>query len=162
MKSIDPLLEKFTTRFDDQDNEGFSGMKSASSLLDSIYTRLPARFPRLFEQLLCTYRWPEIKCANLRLLPNLPGDDFSGFANELFRDRSLIDALLPHGLIPFARAVDGRAYDPICFDTARRRQGGDCPLTRVDHEAALLDNRVRRVMELAPTFHAWVKATLGE
>lgn len=148
----DTLLTKLAGCFVKQDEAGFVACSTEASLLEPLRSRLPARLPRLFERMLTNYRWPEVDLGPLRLLPNPPGSGFDGFAQALFRDRGLAAVLLPEGFVQFARANDGRMYDPICFDTRRARGGGDCPIVRLDHEAALCFSRVKPVAELAPTF----------
>ena len=63
------------------------------------------------------------------LLPALPERDPLRTLRELLKAwRVLIAA----DLIPFAEWGDG--YGPMCFDTRRRRQDGDCPILWLDHE----------------------------
>jgi hypothetical protein len=37
--------------------------------LEPLYSKLPARFPRLFESLVLAYRWTEVDLESYRLLP---------------------------------------------------------------------------------------------
>ena len=53
-------------------------LKTDPAQLESLYAKLPARFPPLYERLLLTYRWDMVDLELLRLLPNPPGDNFSG------------------------------------------------------------------------------------
>jgi hypothetical protein len=40
------------------------------SQLDEVYAELPARFPRLFELMVCSYRWAEVDLGTYRLMAN--------------------------------------------------------------------------------------------
>ena len=162
MTSDTQLLAQFVECFTKFDDAEVVACSTDASLLAQLQSRLPARFPRLFEQLLTSYRWSEVHLGRLRLLPSSLGVGLDGFAAELFADRGLTDILLPQGFIQFGRALDGAAYDPICFDTQRQRHGGDCPVVRLDHEAALVGLRVRRVAELAPTFRELVSLIIED
>ena len=162
MSSDTQLLEQFVECFDEFDDDGVVPRHTDLSLLAPFYAKLPARFPSLFEQLLTNYRWPEVHLRRLRLLPNPSGPGFDAFVRGLFQDQGLVDVLLAHGFIQFGRAVDGAIYDPICFDSRRRRRGGDCPVVRLNHESALLNCRIKLVTELAPTFRDLVKGTIED
>ena len=162
MSSDAQLLEQFVKCFDKSEDGEVVPLHTDLSLLAPVYAKLPARFPLLFEQLLMNYRWPEVHLKRFRLLPNLSGPWFDGFARELFQDQGLVDVLLAHGFIQFGRAVDGASYDPICFDSRRRRHGGDCPVVRLNHESALLNTQIKLVTELAPSFRELVSSTIED
>ena len=103
--------------------------------LEPLYRRLPGRFPDLYEQLVLTYRWPEIDLQIVRLLSNPTGPTLSGLEDEIFRDRILINTLIPAGFVPFGKATDMN-YDPVCFDLNSMKRG-DCPVVQFAHEAIL-------------------------
>jgi hypothetical protein len=81
---------------------------------------------------------------------DLGGED--ELAARIFADRALSMVLLRSGYLQVGMSVDGAFYDPVCFDTRSRRGGGECPLVRVDHEAALTQDRISVVREVAPSF----------
>ena len=128
--------------------------------LDEIYAELPNqfRFPRLFEQLLLSYRWAEVDLDTYRLLANPPGDDLNGFFQKMSHP-DFWDVLIPAGFIPFGKGPDVD-YDPVCFDINTRKQGGDCRIVKIDHEEILCNNRVKVVAELAPSFYQLVLQTI--
>src|SRR5437660_6687990 len=162
MSSDAELLEQFVECFDKFDDGEVVPRHTDLSLLAPVYAKLPARFPPLFEQLLANYRWPEVHLRRLRLLPNPSSPGFEAFARGLFQDQGLVGVLLAHGFIQFGRAVDGAIYDPICFDSQRRRHGGDCPVVRLNHESPLLNSRIKLVTELASTFRDLVNSTIED
>lgn len=127
--------------------------------LESIYTKIPARFPALFEQLLLSYRWAEIDLLDYRLLPNPLGPGLRGFFEHMSGDPAIWNALIPAGYIQFGRGAD-IDYDPVCFDISSRRQNGDYKIVKIDHEQILCFDRVKVVAEMAPTFEDLVVRTI--
>ena len=121
--------------------------------LEPLYERLPARFPRLYEKLVLSYRW-EVSTIRqgYRVLANPPGHDFSGLIEQIYRDQGLADELLPNGLIQFASCE----YDPICFHT-ESRSSRDSPIVRVDHEQILCNYRIKIVETVASSFRDFVQ-----
>ena len=134
-------------------------IETAQSQMQELYAELPARFPKLFEGMLLSYRWAEVDLGTYRLLANPPGDDFNGFFQQMTNNPFLWDTLLPAGFIPFGKGPD-LDYDPVCFDIKTRRQGGDCRIVKIDHEEILCSNRVKVVAELAPSFYRLVLQTI--
>ncbi|MEW6366411.1 MAG: hypothetical protein AB1714_17435 [Acidobacteriota bacterium] len=125
---------------------------SERSWLSPLYARLPGRFPPLYEQLILSYRWEEeVELGHFRLLANPGGSDFAGLAEEMFRDKALVECLVPGGFIQFSKG-SGTNYDPVCFDLRSRRKGGDCRVVQLDHEQILCHHRLREVAELARSF----------
>ncbi|MFN7988647.1 MAG: hypothetical protein U0529_14320 [Thermoanaerobaculia bacterium] len=128
--------------------------------LDSLYRRVPARLPSLYERLITSYRWAEVEVGPCALLANPPGPGLTGLLAQFFRDPGLTDVLHPRGYIPFARGAGGN-YDPVCFATQRGVAGNDAPVVQLDHEEVLCSGRIRVVSELAPSFRALVHASLA-
>ncbi|MFN7987947.1 MAG: hypothetical protein U0529_10770 [Thermoanaerobaculia bacterium] len=127
--------------------------------LERFYSHVPGRLPRLYEQLITSYRWADVDIGACTLLGNPPAEGLSGLTASILRDRILTDTLFPNGLIPFARASGGR-YDPVCFATRRPQHGTDVPVVRVDHEQVRRFRRVHIVAEVAPSFRALVQSTI--
>jgi hypothetical protein len=134
---------------------------TASSWLEPLYAELPARFPKLFERLVLTYRWAEVDLGTWRLLANPPGPDLSGLLREISKDPALWASLLPAGYIQFAKGPD-MDYDPVCFDIKSRKKNGECRIVKIDHEEILCNNRVKLVAELAPSFRELVSRTIDQ
>lgn len=129
------------------------------SQLDEVYAELPARFPRLFERMVCSYRWAEVDLGTYRLLANPPGPTLGGLLRQMSQAPALWEALIPAGFIQLGKGPD-LDYDPVCFDIKSRRQGGDCRIVKIDHEEILCNNRVKVVAELAPSFYQLVLQTI--
>ncbi len=129
------------------------------SCLDAIYSKLPGRFPPLFEDLVLSYRWAEVDLRSYRLLANPPGPDLSGLLEKMCLDAALGDALLPAGYLQFGKGPD-IDYDPVCFDIRSRKKNGDCKVVKIDHEEILCNYRVKVVAELAPSFEELVFQTI--
>ena len=134
--------------------------KTQQPFLQEIYAELPDnfRFPRLFEQLLLSYRWATVDLGNYRLFANPPGEDLNGFFQQM-TSPDLWETLLPASFIPFGKGPD-LDYDPICFDMKSRKQGGDCRIVKIDHEQILCNYRIKIIAELAPSFYQLVTQTI--
>jgi hypothetical protein len=90
------------------DKRGFAQWRpvrtnTATSLLEPLYAKLPARFPKLFERLVLSYRWAEVDLGKWRLLANPPGSDLSGLFQQISLDPALWASLLPAGYVQFAK-----------------------------------------------------------
>jgi len=134
-------------------------METDRSALDGLYARLPFRLPRLYEELILSYRWVEADLIGYRFLENPPGPDLSGLLSAILRDKHLFPTIFRHGYVQFAKG-EGIDYDPVCFDSKRRRKGGDCPVVKLDHEEILCNERLVVVKELAPSFVKLVGQTI--
>jgi len=147
-----------------RDEAGFKRWQPAKVItepiaLELLYTKLPVLFPRLFEQLLLSYRWAEVDLGSYRLLANPPGKDLSGFFQEITNDPGIREALIPAGFVQFGRGPD-IDYDPVCFDTKSRNQGSNWRIVKIDHEEILCNYRIKIVAELAPSFYQLVSETI--
>jgi hypothetical protein len=130
-------------------------VKTDRLCLENLYIKLPARLPHLYEQLILSYRWAEVDLGSFTLLANPPGEGFDGLLQQIHFD----DLLEAGSYVRFARGCDVD-YDPVCFDLGKRRQGGDCPIVKLDHEEILCNSRIREVTELAPSFRDLIVTTI--
>jgi hypothetical protein len=139
-----------------------AAMATDPTALGNVYESLPGRFPPLFEQLVLSYRWLEIELGGfVELFANPPGPSFVPLLSKITADRVLAKVLFSHGLIQFGRAPDGN-YDPVCFDTRRRRDDGDTPIVRLEHEAILCSDRLGESWEVAPAFRSLVESVVAK
>lgn len=74
--------------------------------LDLLYEALPARLPRLYEQLILSYRWPAVELRKFALLANLPGQDRAEPGR--FRDPRIRSSRHAKGLLGARVRVSGR------------------------------------------------------
>jgi hypothetical protein len=130
-----------------------------TSLMEGIYSRLPAKFPRLFERLLLTFRWADVSLDRYKLIANPPGPDLEGFFRGISKDPGLWEALIPAGFLRFGKGSD-MDYDPVCFDMNSRKKNREMRVVKIDHEEILCNYRVKVVAELAPSFEALVLQTI--
>jgi hypothetical protein len=158
------LLAAFVTLIpEDEPDQSFAVQRWETPVeaLDELRTALGVRLPALYERLVLSYRWPEADLGPFTLLAHPPGEGLAGLLDEIRRDPAFCEELIPLGLIPFGRGPGGW-YDPVCFDTRRRRSGGDCRVVRLDHEEVLCNSRLREVAELAPTFRRLLEDLVRE
>ena len=151
------LISAIVAGADEYDERGLpvpppTAVTTPKTALEALYESIPGRLPRLFERLLLMYRWPPAELGPFRLFSNPPSPGLEGFARQPLRDRHLAETLLPARYVQFGRGPYGD-YDPVCFDL-RRGTGRDCPIVRIDHEEILCNGRIRRVIEIAPSFRA--------
>ena len=158
------LLQRFVTSFGKIGTKACetAAMSAIATSLDEFYEKLPHRFPPLCEQLVLSYRWMEVDLDEfLTLLANPPGPTLAPLFAKITADRIFVEVLFPLGLVPFAKASGG-CYDPVCFDTKRRGDDGDCPVVRIEHEAVLCDGRVGDQWEVAKSFRSLVEAVIAK
>jgi len=161
-QSTDPIAGTFAISEPDERGKVAWRPRRAETkveFLDSLYAKLPARFPPLFERLLLTFRWAEIDLKTYTLMANPLGSDFQGFFGESSRDPGLWEALVPAGYLRFAKGSD-TDYDPVCFDMNSRKKSREMRVVKIDHEEILCNFRVKVVAELAPSFQSLVQSTI--
>jgi hypothetical protein len=125
--------------------------------LGPIYSKLPAKFPHLYELLVLSYRWAEVDLRVFTLMANPPGPSLNRL---LERDPHLWGFLLKRGFIQFGKGPGGD-YDPVCFDFgSRKKKGRDFRIVKIDHEEILCYERLKVSKELAPSFEELVRATI--
>lgn len=134
-------------------------VETPAQCLEPIYSKMPARFPPLFERLVLSYRWAEVDLQLFTLLANPPGPDLSGLFGQMTGDFYLSTFLIRTGYIQFGKGTGGD-YDPICFDISSRKKNGDCRIVKIDHEEILCNNHLKIVAELAPSFEQLVLQTI--
>jgi hypothetical protein len=159
----DPTAKEFSTgRRDDYGEEYWRPVRitTAPSALDTLYSKLPARLPQLFEGLLLSYRWAEVDLDVFTLTANPLGDDLSGWLAESSRDAFMWKFLIRSGYIPFGKGPD-LDYDQVCFEIKGRKQGDECRIVKIDHEEVLCNERVKIVREVASTFRSLVEQTIA-
>jgi hypothetical protein len=159
---FDPIAWQLRTGPADQ--YGYQAWRPIEAITDAaslepIYAKVPARFPRLFERMLLSYRWAEVHLPSFTLFGNPPGTDLSGWLKEISRDAILWDFLLRAGYIPFAKGPD-MDYDRVCFDLKSRKKNRDAKIVKIDHEQILCNDRLRIVAEVAPSFRELVQQTI--
>jgi hypothetical protein len=119
---------------------------------------MPHHFPKPFLSLISRYRFAEFEVGQIMFFANT-GQPVS---HELavWKDRFMTPVLLEQGLLQFGQP-DAVNYDPICFATAKMRNG-DAPIVQIDHEDILSRNRNGRIVaEIAPTFRHFVEQVIA-
>ena len=156
--SDDQLLRRFVERFLPDDlEESIESTPTPLPACRELETRLPARLPPLYRQLILAYRYPRATVGGVYLLANPPSPGLTGLEAAMFRDELLSRVLLRHGYLQFGSGGGGLSYDPVCFNAARRRGDGDMEVVRLDHEQILCYERIRVQAVLAPSFREFVE-----
>lgn len=124
---------------------------SPCTWIESFEAKLPGHLPRSYRSLVTRYLFPAFQVGAVMLFANTGAGVHEELVDAAFRDRALATPLLASGFVQFGRR-DAANYDPICFDLNRRSNSGECPIVHLDHEAALMQQRVEVVAELAPSF----------
>lgn len=160
---IDPIEREFSTgEVGTYGEETWRPIRVATdpSTLDLLYSKLPARLPRLFEGLLLNYRWAGVDLDLFTLTANPPGEDLSRWLAQISNDKSLSSFLLRSGYIPFGKGPD-IDYDQVCFEVKTRQKNGECRIVKIDHEEVLCHERLKIVNEIAPSFRSLVEQTIA-
>ena len=162
-ESLSPIDWQLAAGSNDNDIQQWRPLKISTepSILDELYTKLPGRFPPLYERLVLSCRWAEVDLGTYRLLANPPGPDLSGLFQKISNDQGLWDALVPAGYIQFGKGPD-MDYDPVCFDKKSQDKSGECRIVKIDHEQILCNYRVKVVAELSPSFEHLLLQTIKE
>ena len=120
--------------------------------VEALEPRLPRVLPPSFRSLVMRYAFPSFDIGPVHIFANTGHSEVTEeWATRIFADRILAEALLKNGYTQIGLAT-GALYDPVCFDTNKRSGGGEYPLVRLDHEAALQFGRVRVIQQVAPSF----------
>lgn len=126
----------------------------------SLEQRLPGVLPSSFRSLVTRYSFPVFEAAPLEIFGNTGEDNSDDWRHRLFADKVLSSVLLANGYIQFARPDTG-SYDPICFDTKRKRSNGEYPVVWIDHEGILCYDKIIVRTETTPSFVHLVQAYLA-
>jgi hypothetical protein len=155
MPNAETLLQSLFASIRSSDNVAAQSATTDRAALSAFYDVVPGPLPKLFEQLLLSYRWLHVEIPEVTLFGNPPGADLSGFQQEIMSDRHLYPVLFSHKLVEFGKAPGG-SYDPICFDLNRSR-GRDCPIVCVNHESVLMYSKVKITSERALSFRTFAE-----
>lgn len=129
------------------------------SALDELYSKLPGRFPTLFEDLLLNYRWLEVDLWEYQLYPNFNYEDsLKSFITMIEYDSCMSEFLLKKGYIQFADFQ----HDAICFDTNSSNNPDEMKIIQLDHEDILCWDKLNIKKELAPNFEQLVRYTIDD
>jgi hypothetical protein len=129
--------------------------RSHCAWVDDFEAKLPAPLPRSYRSLVSRYLFPVLDVGAVTLFANTGVGVHDEIVEAIFRDRAIYTPLLQAGFVQFGRPAAG-SYDPVCFDLNRKTRDQECPVVRLDHEAALMEGRATVVEEVADSFLALV------
>jgi hypothetical protein len=120
--------------------------------------RLGRRLPRLYEQMILSYRWLEVHLHKVRLKANPPGESLEELRRNITADPVFKSLLIHRGFVPFAHDLNN--YDPVCFDLNAMTEDFDCPILRFEHEALLSHDGIGDVWTLWPSVESMMRDTI--
>jgi hypothetical protein len=124
---------------------------SEAPWFSSSEAQLPCRLPPSFRSLFSRYRFGPFRISGVEFFGNLGGNSRDELAVASLKDRTLSRVCQQHALIQVGRPDTGQ-YDPVCFDMSRRNKDGEAPLVCLDHEAILMEQKIRLLREYAKSF----------
>jgi hypothetical protein len=150
MKNTDSIVDKFV---DVLTQEGILISQSKEiNWIDSLISILPAKYPPTFMSLVTRYTFDEFNAKNISFFANHGSADSVELINAIPKDKSIFKTTTANGFLQFARPATG-SYDPICFDTQKRRNDKECPIVRLNHEEILQFDRIKIIEPLYPSLH---------
>ena len=117
------------------------------------------RLPKSFRHLVTNYAFRPYWWGPISFFGNSETYDAFNLHIATMRDDMLWQVTRGAGFIYFGRP-DVANYDPICFaPTASDRES---PLVQLDHEAILIDRRIKVAREIAPSFVALAERLISD
>lgn len=112
---------------------------------------LERRVPKSFRHLVTNYAFRPFQWGPVSFFGN--SETYKLFSLHIapLRDEVMWQAMRGAGFACFGRPEPAN-YDPICF--APSGSGREPPIVRLNHEAILIENRIKVVAEIAPSFIA--------
>lgn len=130
--------------------------KDCTAWIDVLQSKLPFKLPPSYYSLVSRYAFPQFEYGSILLFANTGESVFYELAERVFSDKYLYPTLFANGLIEFGKAGHC-AYDPICFD--RKLGKMECPIVQIDHEEVLINERIKVIKEIAPSFIEFINIT---
>ena len=129
--------------------------------INSLMLKLPKKFPPSFYSLISRFAFPAFELGSTMLFANTGEKNHWELTDRIFIDEYMATFLLVRGYIQFGNQYYG-SYDPVCFDTNRKRR--EHPVVLIDHAKILHKSNSKIVVmeEIAPSFIDIVKNYLKE
>lgn len=135
------------------------------SHLQRLRSEIGRRLPRLYEQLITSYRWLEVDLPKLTLMANPPGDSLDG----LWRMMTAVpghETLFDAGFMPFGSA--STALNWMCFDLNTTNEFDDCPIVHLEVKSNWnpksneMPYKINRLAVIWPSVEAMMQETIEE
>jgi len=124
---------------------------SAAPWIAAFEARLPFRLPKSYASLVSRYRFDPFEWAGLRFFGNLGDGSREDLVVAAPNDPFLWKPLVAASVLQIGR-LDTGSYDPVCLDGRQTKNGRECPLVLLDHEAALQFERIMVVRRIDQSF----------
>jgi hypothetical protein len=144
-----PIIDQFAARLD---KAGFSlGRISQATRIDEFERMLERRLPKSFRHLVTHYAFRPFEWGPISFFGN--SETYDAFSLHIAPMRDDIIWQMTHsaGFVYFGRP-EAANYDPICF--APTESDRESPIVQLDHEAILIEGRIKLAPEIAPSFVA--------
>jgi hypothetical protein len=132
---------------------------SPNPWVQELAQKLPKRFPAPYLSLIERYRFCEFEIGSVMFLANTGQPLFQELSRKTFSDAGLYPTMHKNGFLQFGMTYTGD-YDPMCFDMKQEHRG-DAPIVRLDHEEILINDRIRVVEKVAPSFSEFMRAAIS-
>ena len=133
---------------------------SPNPWIQDLVQKLPKKFPQPYLSLIERYRFCNFDVATVMFLANTGRPVFQELSRKVFSDAGLYPTMHKNGFLQFGMTYTGD-YDPMCFDM-RQESRGDAPIVRLDHEEILINNRIKIVERVAPSFSEFMRSAISE
>ena len=112
---------------------------------------LERRLPKSFRHLVTNYAFRPFEWGPVSLFGNSETYDAFSLHIAPMRDDVIWQTTRSAGFVHFGRP-EAANYDPICFAPAASDR--ESPIVQLDHEAILIERRIKVAREIAPSFVA--------
>jgi len=120
--------------------------------------KLPRKFPPSYFSLISRYTFPAFEFGPIFLFGNTGEKIRWELHHRIFQDEFMSRILFANGFLKIGQPEEP-AYDPICFDMQREKEG---PLVQIDHEGILLKSEIRITENIADSFVTFLEDTIEE
>ncbi len=148
-------MDRFFTKL--SANKNIDIIKNINSIrINKLEDMTDINFPRSYRQFFNSFEFDTFYTNGIEFFGNTGTSGLDDIYTAIFKDKILSKTLLDNGYLQFARPDCG-SYDPICFNTNKKR-GDECEIVRMCHESILGYDEIKIKETIAPSFRKWLEA----
>ena len=144
-----PVIDRLAARLDEAGL--LIGRISRPTRIEEFERLLQRRLPKSFRHFVTNHAFRPFEWGPVSFFGNSETYDLFGLHIAPMRDDALWQTTRAAGLVYFGRPEPAN-YDPICFASSTGDR--EPPIVQLDHEAILIDGRIKVIREIAPSFLA--------